>query len=300
MTGQRPAWAALDRFVAPVRVRPTLWRFLAGLVLAVALSVALTALAGVAIWLRYGAFIGAGMLYAITAGATPGALVALLFGFGGLLLGTFAAARLVQGRPAGTLFGAPFAVLLPQFVRAALAVVAVQGTISAIPLVTGEAVAHRHPLDLLPFYPFAAVGLLVQVVAEETLFRGYILQGLAARYRQTWIWFLLPAVMFAAGHYQPGKYGDAALIVVVWAGMFGLFAADLTARTGNLGAAAGFHFASNGVALFFMGTAGDLDGMSAFVTPGGGASLAADLPGMVVIFVATVASWLAVRFALRV
>ncbi len=300
MTLRLRAWAPLDRFAAPARVVPSLARFLAGLVLAVIFSLAVSMLAGLAVWLRYGAVIGAGILYAIGNGATPGAVVALFFGFAGLLVGTLAATRLAQGRPAGTLFGGPPRLLAAQFAKATLAVLAVQAAASGVAILSGDAVAHRSAAELLPYYPFAVAGLLIQVAAEETLFRGYILQGLAARYRQTWVWLLLPALMFAAGHYQPDKYGEAAPIVVLWAGMFGVLAADLTARTGTLGAAVGFHFASNAAALFLVGTAGDIDGMAAWVTPGGGASLAGNGAEMAAVFLSTLASWLAVRLALRV
>jgi hypothetical protein len=165
---------------------------------------------------------------------------------------------------------------------------------------TDETVAARGPAALLPYLPFALAGLFVQVTAEEVLFRGYVLQGLAARYARAWVWLLIPAAMFAAGHWQPAKHGDAAPLVVLWAGMFGVLAADLTARTGTLGAAIGFHFASNAVPLFVLGTKGDIDGMAAFVSPHAPAAPADDLAGLAVIFVTTIVGWLAVRLALRV
>ena len=268
--------------------------------LAVGLSLALSLLMGAALWWRYGPAMAAGIAYSVANGATPGAVVALFFSFSGLALGTFAAVRLAEGRPAATLFGGPVPLVRRHFLRSALAVLSVMVPLAAVAIVTDDTVAARDIAPLVPWYPFAIAGLFVQITAEEALFRGYILQGFAARYRSSFVWLGVPAAMFALGHWQPAKYGDAAIVVVVWAGMFGVMAADLTARTGTLGAAMGFHFASNGVALFLIGTRGDLDGMAAFVLPAAAPTLAGDVVGIAVIFVTTLAGWLAVRVALRV
>lgn len=49
--------------------------------------------------------------------------------------------------------------------------------------------------------------------------------------------------------------------------LVGIFAADLTARTGNLGAAIGLHFTNNFFALCVLSLDGALSGVSLFVTP---------------------------------
>jgi hypothetical protein len=86
---------------------------------------------------------------------------------------------------------------------------------------------------------------------------------------------------------------------VFWAGCFGLVAADLTARTGNLGAAVALHFTNNISAVLMVGLAGNLGGLTLYQIhlPSGDASktllyLALDCLGLLV-------SWLLARLVLR-
>jgi membrane protease YdiL (CAAX protease family) len=51
---------------------------------------------------------------------------------------------------------------------------------------------------------------------------------------------------------------------VFWAAGFGLVAADLTARTGNLGAAVALHFTNNISAILMVGLAGNLGGLTLY------------------------------------
>jgi len=108
--------------------------------------------------------------------------------------------------------------------------------------------------------------LLLQVTSEELVFRGFIQQQLAARFNSRLIWFVLPSVLFGLMHYDPGTMGSNAWLVVVSAAMFGLIAADVTARTGNLGAAIGLHFANNLYAVTIVSTDGSLSGLGLYKT----------------------------------
>ena len=51
------------------------------------------------------------------------------------------------------------------------------------------------------------------------------------------------------------------------AGLLGIFLADLTYRTGNLGAAMGFHFANNIISLCFFAPDDVLNGLALYVVP---------------------------------
>lgn len=294
--GQRP----FDRFIAPARVRPQVWRLLAGMVLVLALAVGFSALCALAVYWRYGPIIAYGVVLSVSRGATPGGVLMLLYSFAGLLLGAIAAARLCHGRPAGTLFGAPVRRVAGNFGRVFAAVFGIGSVVAALSVATGQALPAAGRGAMVTVLPFALAGLLIQVTAEEAFFRGYLLQQLAARYAKGWVWMGLPAVMFALGHWQPDRYGPAAWFVVAWAGLFGLAAADLTARTGTLGAAIGFHAASNAVALFVVGMKGDLDGLALWVVPLDTSSITATLPTLGVDVLSIVAGWLAARVALRV
>jgi membrane protease YdiL (CAAX protease family) len=195
----------------------------------------------------------------------------LLASFGFLVVGTLVAANLFQGRGIATLTGPP-----------ALAAVHFARVLRALALL------------------YAAIWLiLLQVGAEELFFRGYLQQQLAARFRSPAIWIGLPAALFAWGHYQPEETGGNALAVAVWAGIFAAAAADLTARTGTLGAAIGLHFANNAISILFLSLPGPVSGLALYTYP-----FAADDPALGPLFLVDLGvigvSWLAARVALRV
>ena len=146
----------------------------------------------------------------------------------------------------------------------------------------------------------------MQTGAEELFYRGYIQQQMAARYDNALIWLLAPNVMFALAHWEPGDVSTPGLQYMIWALCFGLAASDLTARTGTLGAAVGFHLANNAYAfLFFAEFAAPDSGLALLLFPQG--SLNADLlpagPLLSGPFLTELAGvglmWLAVRVALR-
>jgi len=113
----------------------------------------------------------------------------------------------------------------------------------------------------------ALVALAIQTGAEELVFRGYLQQQLAARFASPVVWALLPSVGFGMLHYDPATLGANAWLVVGATGLFGLIAADLTARSGTLGMAWGLHFANNFVALALIAPLGDLSGLALFRVP---------------------------------
>ena len=117
-------------------------------------------------------------------------------------------------------------------------------------------------LWMIPALPL----LLIQVSSEELIFRGYLMQELAVRFKSRWIWMVIPAVIFGFLHYDPTKMGSNAFIVVAITGFFGIIAADVTVRTGNLGAAIGLHFMNNLQAMMLLSLDGTLNGLSLFVT----------------------------------
>ncbi len=243
--------------------------------------------------------IAAGLLYAMQAGATPGGMLLLLFSFGGLTLGAFAAVRILHDRRAGTLFGPP-GQALRDAARVALPMIGL--SLLLLPLVLAGK-------DVLPgaswagftqvFLP-ALAGLAVQISAEEVLFRGYLQQQLAARFRSPLIWMLLPSLLFGAGHYSPQDFGPDAWVVAVWATVFGIVAADLTARTGSLGAALGLHFATNVAALLFVGLEGNLDGLALWTIRVDFTDRAATQMLLAADFLSILVGWLIARVVLRV
>ncbi len=290
--------APLDAFAAPARGWADLWRTLAGLVLIVVLTATGYRLFGQYLDLRYGPLIAGAIAWAMVNGSTPGGMLLLLYSFLLPATAVLAVTRGLHGRPAGTLFGQSPRRVAGDALRVAVPMLALAVATLPFGLADPAVVAHLSPWTTLAYLPAALPAILVQTGSEELLFRGYLLQQLAARFRSPVGWMLLPSALFAAGHYAPETYGADAPFVAAWAGLFGLAAADLTARTGGIGAAIGLHFATNAAAFLLVGLAGSLDGLAVWVRPHGpdaGLSglLAVDLMAMFV-------GWLMARVVLRV
>lgn len=206
-------------------------------------------------------------MQALSQGESPGAMLAILASFVAMAAGPILAVRLVHRRRAGTLFG-PAARTLRDFARGAGAVVAVYAVAILVWSLAYDARPGLPPGTWALFLIPALIGLAIQTGAEELLFRGYILQQLAARFRSPIVWALLPSLAFGILHFDAGRLGGAmALWAVAATTLFGLMAADLTARTGSLGAAWGLHFGNNAFGILVLGTPGNLSGLALFLTP---------------------------------
>ena len=257
-----------DRYVAPARLRPQLWRLVVGVVLILAIYILwMGAMAGV-----IGAALGADRLEdalgAVGTGGTPSSLILLLLTFVGMALGAFAATRWLHKRSIATLFG-PRDIVLRDFAVGfgIFALVALPGIVwffLTLDLTPGAA----WPVWLV-FLPLALIGLLIQTGAEEIVFRGYMQQQLAARFASRWVWMVLPSVIFGLVHYAPEEMGGSVWLIVFVTGFFGLLMADLTARSGSIGMAWGLHFANNVFAILIVTAGGALDGMALTRLPHG-------------------------------
>ena len=223
----------------------------------------------------------------------------LLGSFGFLILGTAAVTQQLHHRPALGLIGP-----LPRAARDFLLTVralALLYTVLWFVLPGGVDELQRN-LELrrwLMLLPLALPAVLLQTLAEEMLFRGYLQQQLAARSASPVIWMGLPTLFFAWGHYAPEEAGANALGMGLWAAAFGLCAADLTARTGTLGAATGLHFANNVLAILIVSLPGPVSGLSLYLYPYDMAAPALS-PQIALDLALLGVSWLATRVALRV
>lgn len=285
---------AFDDYVEPARSKPELWRVLFGIVIIAAvyaLGIALV-FGGIAVIAGPGNF----ELWAsemIEATGPTGTLL-LLATFVGMALGPMVAAAAIHGRRIASLFGP-----LPRTVRHFLIALVVCAASYSLSFLLPNDVQLQPNLDRalwLSFLPLALVGVLVQTGSEEILFRGYIQQQLAARFRSTWVWMVLPAVLFGSLHWQPAIMGDNAIYIVAAATLFGLLAADLTAKTGSLGAAWGFHFANNTVAILVVAMDGPLSGLALYSAPLDVAS--ADIRPLILLDMGTTfVTWILIRLA---
>ncbi|MCC5955968.1 MAG: CPBP family intramembrane metalloprotease [Natronohydrobacter sp.] len=289
---------AFDRFVAPARLRPQLWRLIVGLGVVVLIYLGWMALMAGIIWTAKGETGLDRALGSIGTGSTPGSLILLLLTFVGMALGTFAATRWLHKRPIATLFG-PGQIVLRDFalgfgVFAAFAVPGILWFFFTLDL-TPNATWHIW----LMFLPLALIGLLIQTGAEELVFRGYMQQQLAARFASRWIWMVLPSVIFGLVHYAPDEMGDSVWLLVFVTGFFGLIMADLTARSGSIGMAWGLHFANNLFAILLFTTGEALDGLALYRLPFTVSDTQAILPLLAVDLFGMALVWAACRYALR-
>lgn len=257
---------AFDRFVEPARARPQIWRLVLGLLLATAIY------AGIAIGvLVLGALArnpqdDVGLEALIGGTDTPGAMLVFLLTFVGMVAGTVAAAWLFHRRGLGSLIG-PRVRTVRDFGIAAGTVFAVIFLSLAGWSLFFDADPGLSPGTWLMVLPLALLAVLLQTGAEEILFRGYLQQQMAARFASPIAWGMVPSILFALGHFDPSTSGASTWLIVGATGLFGLMAADLTARTGSIGAAWGFHFANNCYALLVIATNGTLTGLALYRTP---------------------------------
>ncbi|MCZ4352573.1 CPBP family intramembrane metalloprotease [Roseovarius aestuarii] len=286
--------------VAPARSSASLWRLAGGVTLLVAVFFAMSTAYG---WIitaalpdtAWGAD-GRGIQDA----STPlGALVNLYI-FALLIISLGLSMTLIHDRRWTQMIGPPDAALI-QGRRVVLVLAALYTVLSLLPL--PDALAPHLNLDVktwLSFLPIAVLGLILQVSAEELIFRGYLQSQLAARFEHPLIWMGVPSVLFGALHYSPAVMGDTAWLVVVWATLFGLAAADLTARSGTLGPAVALHLVNNVSAILIMAPSGNFDGLALTTYPFSADDTDLLLAWMPVEMMVLLCSWLAARLALRV
>lgn len=257
-------------------------------------------------------------------GTTPLGLLAQLASFGFLGLAVVLVLRLGHHRGLGSLLGPPVQVTR-DLIRAFAGVLALMLVLEALPPGWDPAlIAATRPMGLwlALLVPGLAV-LLIQTGAEELLYRGYLQSQLSAWFAHPAVWMILPNMAFALVHWDNGADPVHGAQYVIWAFLFGLAASDLTARSGSLGAAIGFHLANNAYAFLLFGERGGPDSGLALVlfapgvlSGGGPADMApllppasgADLPGLIaqiatLPFVVELAGvgliWIAARLAIR-
>ena len=294
-----PAYAAHARLVAPARSHAQLWRLFIGLVLA---SFAYFALNQMFFQVVYQLGLGSGrdLMSELQTGNTPMAMYLLLFSFAFMTVGVWLSLRLLHSRGFGSLLG-PWDYVVRDFKAVTLVVLAVMAAVFLLP-----------PWDMggefVPNMPFATwivllgpsiLFVLVQVSAEEVLFRGYIQQQLAARFRSPLIWMVLPSVLFALGHYLPDSAGENAFLIALWAGVFGILMADLTARAGTLGPAIAVHLWNNVSAMLIVSLPDELSGLALYLSPFSMEDAEALQAWLPVDFAMMFVLWLAARIAIR-
>jgi membrane protease YdiL (CAAX protease family) len=293
------SYAAHDAFVAPARPRTEIWRLILGLVLIVAAILGLTALYHQAVLHLGGAALHRDVTRMEGPGRTAAGVLALLFSFVIITLAVALVTAQLHRRHPLTLLG-PLPVMLRQFGATMAVLLALAAVVMILPPwgFPDPVLPGLSPLIWLLLLPLSLTAVLIQTSAEEILFRGYLQQQLAARFRSPLLWMFAPAILFGLLHYRPEAGANGALIML-WAGGFALVAADLTARAGTLGPAIALHFLWNSVSLLLMSVEGTLSGLALFLLQVDMADPVALRPYLLIDGTLLFVAWLAARLAIR-
>jgi membrane protease YdiL (CAAX protease family) len=287
-----------ERYIAPARPKSQLWRLVLGICVIAIVYLGFVAGQMASAWAVMGASRTSSWLQEMLLAETPKGTILLLTTFIGMALGPMIAVRLVHRRSIGSLFGRS-PVVLRDFVQASATVFVIYAVVMLIWSLKYDAVPNLDLWVWLGFLPLALGGILIQTLAEELVFRGYLQQQLAARFKSPIIWMILPALAFGLVHYEPERAGGNVWVIIGAAAVFGLIAADLTRHSGSLGAAWGFHFANNVLAILFLAVDGTIPGLALYLTPYS-ADDVTQLRGLLgVDIVAMVAAWWVIRRTLR-
>ena len=294
----RPPYQPMTQFAAPAIRRAELWRTVVGLVLAAVFTVLIILLVTVPATLILGPQIAQNSLAVLMNSNTIPGVLTLLYSFLPQMLGLLLAVLVLMRRGPLTLIGPPRA-FARNFALVALPLLGLWLLVMPLSVMGDHVVPNITVAQLLPWLAAALLGLLIQTATEELLFRGYLQQQLAARFSARWVWMVLPSLLFGLAHYAPGQPPLVVGLTMLWAACFGLAAADLTARTGNLGAGLALHFTNNISAILLVGVAGNLGGLTLYHV-----TLGPEDTGMMVLYLtldglALLVGWLIARLVLR-
>ncbi|OUS07520.1 hypothetical protein A9Q96_06320 [Rhodobacterales bacterium 52_120_T64] len=260
-----PAFLA---YIAPAQERSQIWRTILGLALVFALFLLTTLSLGIGTaflgeYIQPG--LGQNLMREVEEGRTIFATVASLALIATMIPALWLVLRFLHKRSLHTLLG-PTGNINWRLWRGAASIILALAAIDATTTFFAAELIQQMPLARwLTWLVPALILLFLQTTAEELVFRGYLQQQLAARFKSRWIWWLLPSVLFGLAHFNPTLFGGNAWIVVAITTLTGLILADVTARFGSLSPAMGLHFANNLVVMLFMNSPGQLSGMSFYL-----------------------------------
>ena len=249
-----------ERFISPAKGSLELWRLMVSLIICI-----LT-------WLVFAKIIKALFFpyletSTLSTGNSSAGMIYILSSFLGLIFALLLVAKL-HNRPLKSFFGSGSNFINHFFYSFLLCLIFCSVFAVTINIITGNIVTQN--LSISQWSRYLIIGLpllLIQVTTEELFFRGYLVQQLAARYNSILIWMVLPSIVFGLAHYDPQNYGKAALPIVGLLTVYGVFATDLTRRTGNLSLAMGFHLSNNIFTIFIFGNTSKFSGLSLLTVP---------------------------------
>lgn len=294
-----PNYSAHEAFFQPARQRSEVWRLFAGLGLGAVIFIGLQS-AAITVLI---ALLDPDDLMTVQTemalGNTQMGAVLMLGSFSLMIIAVAAVVHQLHKRNLLTLLG-PWSLAAPQFLRVIWALAVLNLVVWILPPseTPGEVTQNVALADWLRFLPLAVPALLIQVSAEELLFRGYMQQQLAARFRNPLVWMGIPAILFGLLHYR-ADLPETTWLLMAWAALFGALAADLTARSGSLGPAIAMHLVTNASAILFVSSDDMLSGLSLYQMPVALDDPASLWPYLLIDLGMMLTSWLAARLALK-
>jgi membrane protease YdiL (CAAX protease family) len=248
--------AAFDRYRRSPNEKTTVPRLIAGTLLIIGVWLAVTVaviFVGSYLQERFAFFSGPGTL-TFRGGdsledflASRMGFVAALLTFAGIWVGVWLAMKAVHRERLGRLLGNSGRISRSGFLNgfAAVLLTSVLTEICMYPMSPGIVRGSISlPSWLIFLLPVTVLGF-VQTSAEELLFRGYFLRGLAYRFRSPIAWALLPALAFTVFHWNTAAPLAMNIGVFVSIAAFAAMLVLLVYATGNLGAAMGAHLGNN-------------------------------------------------------
>lgn len=257
-------------FWAPASLRPEIWRTLLGFILIHAVFFGVTFVVFIT-----GAALSGSRPEQILAADTPFRATVFFLTFLGYHLGVFLVIRLLHKRSFRSLLGPSERVNWQHFRRGLYVALAISVAAIALQIILSIPFPPENQETARQSMPFSRWALLVtpaialvfvQIFAEELVFRGYVLQQIRARFKSVWVWAVLPSLAFGILHFDTQTYGINAYFYVLHTTVVGVILSVVTLKTGNIGAAAGLHFANNAM-LLVSATEGAMDGFSLFLVP---------------------------------
>jgi len=242
--------AAFERYRRSPNEKTTLLRLLFGTAIVIAFWMAATVVVLFAgtyvyiVWRLPGPSTGQYMQDFL---ASPIGILSALTSFAGIWIGLWVAMRFVHGEPLSALFGTTHRVAGGDFLKGLVAVL-ITSLFSELLLYWLQPEIARGPIAwsswLLFLVPIVLLAFL-QTSSEEMLFRGYLLRGLAYRFRNPLVWAVLPGLLFTLLHWNSASTLAINACVMVSIGTFALLLSLLVYVTGNLGAGFGAHLGNN-------------------------------------------------------
>jgi len=259
---------AFQRFVAPAQERAEIWRTLIGIGLVFGLFLLTTIVLGLLTAIGGEVLqpgLGERLMREVEEGRTIFATLAMLALISSFIPALWLVLRFLHKRKLRTLLG-PSGKIDWRLWKFAAGIILLLAVVDAVTTFATTDLVQQMPLTKwLTWLAPSLLFLFLQTSAEELVFRGYLQQQLAARFKSRWIWWFLPSALFGIGHFNPALFGGNAILVVAITTLMGLILADITARFGSLSPAMGLHFANNLVVMLFMNSPGQLSGMSFYL-----------------------------------